>query len=122
MRIIKLEEMNEADALEMVRNLAIIHGSLNTPAITAISNMYSQLGFLSVPLLLYTVAALEIDVSATKDKGELYKQIFSEMEKRAYNRPNLDVHTNEDLIRNLRLYAKAAATEMRRKGAVSLDK
>lgn len=121
-RIIKLEEMNEADALEMVRNLAIIHGSLNTPAITAISNMYSQLGFLSVPLLLYTVAALEIDVSATKDKGELYKQIFSEMEKRAYNRPNLDVHTNEDLIRNLRLYAKAAATEMRRKGAVSLDK
>ena len=83
--------------------------------------MYQQLDFLSVPLLLYTVVALEIDISATKEKGELYRQIFSEMERRAYNRPALDAQNDEGRIRNLRLYAQTAATEMRRRGVVSLD-
>lgn len=119
--IIKLEEMDKEAALEMVYNLAMIHGSLESPAIMAIPGMYQRLDFLSVPLLLYTVVALEIDVSATKETGELYRQIFSEMERRAYNRPSLDMLNNGNHIPNLRLYAQAAATEMRRRGVVSLD-
>lgn len=110
-RIIKLEEMDKEAALEMVYNLAMIHGSLESPAIMAIPGMYQRLDFLSVPLLLYTVVALEIDVSATKETGELYRQIFSEMERRAYNRPSLDMLNNGNHIPNLRLYAQAAATE-----------
>ena len=121
-RIIKLEEMDKEDALEMVYNLAMIHESLESPAIMAIPGMYQRLDFLSVPLLLYTVVALEINVSATKETGELYRQIFSEMERRAYNRPSLDMLNNESHILNLRLYAQAAATEMRRRGVVSLDR
>lgn len=121
-RIVKLEEMDKEEVLEMVYNLAMIHGSLGTPAIMAIPTMYQQLDFLSVPLLLYTVVALEIDISATKEKGELYRQIFSEMERRAYNRPALDAQNDEGRIRNLRLYAQTAATEMRRRGVVSLDR
>lgn len=121
-RIVKLEEMGKKEALEMVYNLAMIHGSLGTPAIMAIPTMYQKLDFLSVPLLLYTVTALEIDISTTKKKGELYKQIFSEMERRAYNRPALDAQNDEGRIRNLRLYAQTAATEMRRRGVVSLDR
>ena len=121
-RIVKLEKMSKEEALGMVYNLAMIHGSLGAPAIMAIPTMYQQLDFLSVPLLLYTVVALEIDISATKEKGELYRQIFSEMESRAYNRPALDVQNNEGRIRDLRLYAQIAATEMRRRGVVSLDR
>lgn len=43
------------------------------------------------------------------------------MERRAYNRPSLDMLNNGNHIPNLRLYAQAAATEMRRRGVVSLD-
>lgn len=65
----------------MVYNLTMTHGSLENPAIMAIPRMYQQLDFLSLPLLLYTISTLEIDISATKEKGKLYRQIFSEVER-----------------------------------------
>lgn len=120
-RIIELEKMSRESALGMVYELANIHGSLGKPAIGSIPKMFEQLKFLSIPLLLYTVAALEIDVSAARDKGEIYERVFSEMERRAYNRPTPVDWAGEDRVRSLRLFAQAAATEMRRHGANSLD-
>ncbi len=74
---------------------------------------FERFDFLAVPLLLYTVMALDIDVAKTDGMGALYDQAFAEVAKIPLSN-GLDA--NHVAQMNARKIAKMMATEMRRKG------
>lgn len=88
------------------------------PISVALENRYEAYPFLTVPLLLYTVIALEINVSDVSEIGQLYDKIFSEMTKRSYGVSGEQLSSG---VFDPRELARAFAVDMRCRGRKYLD-
>lgn len=117
---IEIENLTLNDAEEMVGRLECARGEkVSQKAISAIMSRwdtYQQ--FLGIPLLLYTVLALGIDMTQVKGRCGMYERIFEQMHRKAYSERG---ETNFAATVDPREIARALASEMRRKGRKYLD-
>ena len=117
---IEIENLTLNDAEEMVNRLEYARGEkVSRKAIGAkMSKWDTYQQFLGIPLLLYTVLALEIDVTQVKGKCGMHERIFEQMHHKAYSERG---ETNFAATVDSREIARALASEMRRKGRKYLD-
>lgn len=117
--VVELKEFSWNGAEEMIDKLGIAREKAIPKAIVAsLRDRFESYPFLTVPLLLYTVIALEINVGDINEIGQLYDRIFAEMTKRSYGVGGEQQFSQAFDPREL---ARAFAADMRCRGKKYLD-
>lgn len=117
--VFELKEFSWKNAQTMIDNIARAREA-EVPGIVveSLRARFRDYPFLTVPLLLYTVVALEINVGDVDEVGQLYDKIFAEMTDRSYGVSGRQLFSEAVDPRKL---ARAFASEMRRRGRKHLD-
>lgn len=117
--VFELKEFSWANAEKMIDNIAAARKKdVSEEVKQSLMLRFKDSPFLTVPLLLYTVIALEIDVSDIDETGQLYDRIFAEMTDRTYGVVGRQKFSDAADPREL---ARALASEMRCRGRKYLD-
>ena len=117
--VVELKEFSWDRAEEMIDKLGVAREKAAPEAIVAsLRDRFEDYPFLTVPLLLYTVIALEINVADIDDIGQFYDRLFAEMTNRSYGVSGPQRFSD---VVDPRKLARAFASEMRRQGRKYLD-
>ncbi|MEG2933420.1 MAG: pentapeptide repeat-containing protein [Gordonibacter sp.] len=111
--LVEVKSLNRSKADTMIEKLQDTRSQpINETVINQIEKNFEVFDFLSVPLLLYTILALEITVDETEGIGSLYDRIFEEIAKKPYGDGKTPEYNGTIDSREL---ARCLALEMRRK-------
>lgn len=117
--VFELKEFSWAQSREMIDKIEKARSDeIPESLVRSLKERYEDYPFLTVPLLLYMIVALGIDVGEVSEIGQLYDRIFDEMSCRKYG---LEGKQEFSTVIDPREIARSLAVEMRRRSQKYLD-
>lgn len=117
--VFELKEFSWPKAEMMIAKIGSARGvEIPRETVDSLGWRFEDYPFLSVPLLLYTIMALDINVSDVNEIGQLYDKIFAEMTDRTYG---VSGRQRFSEIADPRELARVLASDMRCRGRKYLD-